>query len=402
MPAPAGSNPGNRCQTETVDTCGFDGTCDGAGACRQFAAGTECAPATCSKAELIGVSRCDGMGTCVPPDSQSCKPFVCGSDKKCGTSCTVDADCVSPITCKMGTCGALPAGAPCGTSDSACDSKMCRQGACCATECTGGCKSCSVKGSEGTCTPIPGGMPAFDPDPTMKTCPVDPSPCGTDGTCDGAGKCRLTQLGKMCSQASCANAALRPAGTCDGKGTCQVPAAVTCGGYTCGTPMSCRTTCAADPDCAAPSVCGADHACGGLSAQYFTQLNLTNMVFMRTDPNINFNWGGGSPSPNLPIDNFAVRWRGKITARFSEMYTFFAATDDGERLWVGGRLLIDHFIRHASVPEDVSPAIGLVAGQPVDIVMEYFENGGDASAQLSWQSKSEPKAIVPTSALAPQ
>ena len=63
---------------------------------------------------------------------------------------------------------------------------------------------------------------------------------------------------------------------------------------------------------------------------------------------------------------------------------------------------IDRFVRKASVPEDVTVPIMLTAGKPVDIVLEYFENGGDASAVLSWSSPSEPKAVIPTSALAPQ
>src|SRR5204863_9947654 len=114
--------------------------------------------------------------------------------------------------------------------------------------------------SEGTCTNVPAGagpFPAEGQAVTTKFCDMtDVSMCGQDGTCDGAGGCRLHLLGKVCSPASCSNSALRPAGTCDGKGKCQVPATVTCGGYTCATAASCRTMCAADADCASPSVCG--------------------------------------------------------------------------------------------------------------------------------------------------
>jgi hypothetical protein len=38
----------------------------------------------------------------------------------------------------------------------------------------------------------------------------------------------------------------------------------------------------------------------------------------------------------------------------------------------------------------------LVAGQTYDIKMEYYESGGDAVAQLSWSSVSQPKQIIPT------
>jgi hypothetical protein len=231
---------------------------------------------------------------------------------------------------------------------------------------------------------------------------MDASTCQSDGTCDGAGGCRLHVAGKACAPASCANASLRPAATCDGKGKCQTPTTVTCGGYTCASPVECRKTCTSDPDCASPSICGKDGACGGLSAQYFRQTNLTDLAFMRTDARVEFDWGGGSPNALLNADNFSVRWRGKITPRFTQTYIFYIGSDDGERLFVNGELIINKFVRHASVPEDVSTPIKLTAGQPVDIQVEYFENGGDASIRLSWASDSEPKAVVPTSALSPQ
>ena len=104
----------------------------------------------------------------------------------------------------------------------------------------------------------------------------------------------------------------------------------------------------------------------------------------------------------LNVDNFSVRWRGKLTPRFTDTYTFYVGSDDGERLMVNGQMIIDRYTRHASVPEDVSGPVALQAGKPVDITMEYFENGGDANVRLSWSSKNEPKAVVPTSALAPQ
>jgi PA14 domain len=402
MPVDVGTDPRNACQDDGANSCGQDGFCDGAGACRRYPAGTACGSATCAGFTLTAVPRCDEQGVCTPVPGQTCSPYLCGPapELQCLTTCNVDGDCVSPHRCENGTCGALPVGSVC-KNFSDCDSNFCEQGVCCATACAGVCKSCALKGSAGTCTPVPaGGMPVPG-GVALDTCMAsDPSTCGMDGTCDGAGGCRLHLLGKACSAATCSTATLRNGGACDGKGKCQIPAAVTCGGYTCASTIACRTSCLADPDCASPSVCGRN-SCGGLVAQYFKQTNLTDLALSRTDPNIEFDWAGGSPSPLLNVDNFSVRWRGKITARFSQTYTFFAATDDGERLFVDNVKLIDAFIRHASVPEIVSPPINLTAGKPVDITFEYFETGGDASARLFWQSQSEPKAIVPTSALSP-
>jgi hypothetical protein len=398
MPADVGTNPRGACLDLGAAKCGRNGTCDGAGACDNYPAGTICKDATCGLDGAVLASRCN-MGMCEPGGVKDCSPYVCGSAGDCLTECSEPKHCVNPNPCVAGLCGKKALGTACGAGVE-CDSGFCAQNVCCATDCAGGCLSCAVKGSEGACKPVTAGTAGF---PSTFCAMSDVGMCKTDGTCDGAGACRLYPAGTTCSPASCSTATLRSAGTCDGKGSCQVPAAVTCGGYTCASTTACRTMCAADPDCASPSVCGLPQmACGGLSAQYFRQTNLTDLAFSRTDAQINFDWMGFSPSPQLNVDNFAIRWHGKITARFSEMYTFFAGTDDGERLWIGGKLIIDRYIRHASVPEDVSGQVPLSKGVAVDIQMEYFENGGDANVRLSWQSASEPKAVIPTSALAPQ
>jgi hypothetical protein len=47
-------------------------------------------------------------------------------------------------------------GKPC-AADSGCVSGICADGVCCATTCTGACRSCNVTGQEGVCTPDPAG-----------------------------------------------------------------------------------------------------------------------------------------------------------------------------------------------------------------------------------------------------
>lgn len=60
-PAPVGA-----CPDAGVASCGFDGTCDGAGGCHRYAAGAVCAAPTClDSATVQPVSLCDGQGTCV-------------------------------------------------------------------------------------------------------------------------------------------------------------------------------------------------------------------------------------------------------------------------------------------------------------------------------------------------
>ena len=120
---------------------------------------------------------------------------------------------------------------------------------------------------------------------------------------------------------------------------------------------------------------------------------------MRIDPTINFNWGAGSPDPSISVDSFTVRWTGSVQPQFSEIYTFYTTTDDGVRLWVNGQLLVDDWVDQAATTK--SGSITLKAQQLYNIRMEYYEDGGNASAELQWSSPSTAQAVIPQSQLNP-
>ena len=125
----------------------------------------------------------------------------------------------------------------------------------------------------------------------------------------------------------------------------------------------------------------------------------TTFVLTRTDPQINFSWGNGSPDPAVNADKFSARWTGEVEAAFTETYTFYASSDDGSRLWIDGQLLVDQWIDQGTTER--SGTIDLVAGNMYSLVMEYYENGGGTAAQLRWSSESTPKQLIPQAALAP-
>ncbi|MGB6045119.1 MAG: PA14 domain-containing protein, partial [Pirellulales bacterium] len=135
----------------------------------------------------------------------------------------------------------------------------------------------------------------------------------------------------------------------------------------------------------------------GLAGEYYDNIDLTNLVTTRTDVDIDFNWGGGSPNPAIASDTFSVRWTGQIEALFTETYTFHTTTDDGVRLWIDGQLIVDKWVDQSASTHTGN--IDLIAGQRYDIIMEYFENGGLANAALRWSSASQPLEIVPNSQL---
>jgi hypothetical protein len=138
---------------------------------------------------------------------------------------------------------------------------------------------------------------------------------------------------------------------------------------------------------------------GGVRGDYYKGMNFDNLVLTRTDPRIDFSWGAAEPDPVVGIDQFSVRWTGEVEAAFTETYTFYATADDGVRLWVDGVQLVDAWIDQSAT--EYSGTIELVAGNTYSIVMEMYENSGDAVAELRWSSPSTPKQLVPQAALAP-
>jgi hypothetical protein len=101
----------------------------------------------------------------------------------------------------------------------------------------------------------------------------------------------------------------------------------------------------------------------------------------------------------VPADQFSVRWRGQIQPRYSEVCTFHLTTDDGCRLWIGDQLLIDDWTDNSG--SDRTGSILLTGGQRYDLRVEYYENTGNASAKLEWQSASQSRETVPQGVLFP-
>jgi hypothetical protein len=138
----------------------------------------------------------------------------------------------------------------------------------------------------------------------------------------------------------------------------------------------------------------------GLKGEYYKG-DFKTLELTRTDPEINFDWGAGSPDANVPEDDFSARWTGELEVPFTSDWTFTASCDDWVRLWVNGQLLFDKWNEQSGV--EWIGTINLVAGQKYSVVMEYYESGGGAYAKLYWNSPSwlspyQPKQIIPQGA----
>lgn len=135
----------------------------------------------------------------------------------------------------------------------------------------------------------------------------------------------------------------------------------------------------------------------GLAATYFDNANLTTPKVTRIDTKIDFSWGNSSPDPLIGSESFSVRWQGQILPRYSEKYTFSITSDDGVKVWVNNQLKVNKWITQSSVTNTFT--VDMVAGQKADVLIEYYENTGNAMIKLEWASASQIKEVIPQSQL---
>jgi uncharacterized protein (TIGR03382 family) len=56
----------------------------------------------------VGASSCTGTGVCLSPPSVSCGDYVCKAGGICPSSCTIDTDCLTGLSCSAGVCAPTP------------------------------------------------------------------------------------------------------------------------------------------------------------------------------------------------------------------------------------------------------------------------------------------------------
>ena len=107
----------------------------------------------------------------------------------------------------------------------------------------------------------------------------------------------------------------------------------------------------------------------------------------------------GPTFPGTKLDNhFAIRWTGVIKIPQDGKYTFSLESDDGSRLLIDGKTVVDNGGLHEM--QEQSESVELKAGEH-ELRIDYFENENDGGAGcvLCWKSKDLARVVVPASAL---
>jgi hypothetical protein len=131
------------------------------------------------------------------------------------------------------------------------------------------------------------------------------------------------------------------------------------------------------------------HADVNWQASYWNNMTLSGTaVLQRPEAQIDYNWGSGAPATGVNHDQFSARWTRYVDFA-AATYRFSATADDGIRVWINNELIINDWSDHVARTTTVDKQ--LTAGHHL-ITVEYYDNGGDAVAKLSFAPVTTPAA----------
>lgn len=116
----------------------------------------------------------------------------------------------------------------------------------------------------------------------------------------------------------------------------------------------------------------------------------------RVDKTVNFDAGDGEFEGTGLSEQFFARWTGIIKIEKDGKYKFITNSDDGSRLFIDGKEVVDNGGLHAA--EEKEGEVELKAGNH-EIKIEFFENGGQAVCQVSWEPAGGAREVVPEKVL---
>jgi len=103
---------------------------------------------------------------------------------------------------------------------------------------------------------------------------------------------------------------------------------------------------------------------------------------------IDFDWGWGGPGiPGIGTDHFSASFDTEVHLRRGR-YRFVVRADDGVRLYVDRRLVVDSWFAPRSTSETVEAVEVDLQGGPVPLRLEYVDRTRDARVQLDYAAVS--------------
>jgi beta-glucosidase len=117
-----------------------------------------------------------------------------------------------------------------------------------------------------------------------------------------------------------------------------------------------------------------------LTAAYFKSKDFKGeLVKTEDEAHLNHIWTPTNPSP-AGMENFSVRWVGSLDVAETGDYEAYTNSDDGIRVWIDTKLVIDDWTDHQSTTDTAT--LHLSKGKHT-FKVEYYQGTGEAVAQFA-------------------
>lgn len=122
----------------------------------------------------------------------------------------------------------------------------------------------------------------------------------------------------------------------------------------------------------------------GLVGEYYANDTFSGApAYTQVDKLLSFGWTLFSPNEEkLPYDCYSIRWSGKLTAPVSGRYEIGVTGNDGYKIWIDGKLIVDNFSK-TSHNTTVEP-FNFQKNKIYDIKIEFKETIGNSRFNLVW------------------
>jgi hypothetical protein len=118
------------------------------------------------------------------------------------------------------------------------------------------------------------------------------------------------------------------------------------------------------------------------SAEFYDNRDLSGLpVKTRTQAAVFHDWGLEQPTSGVPNDRFSVRWTA-LRYFHAGAYRFGVFADDGVRLRLDGQTILDAWGYGRA---EHHPTVRYLTAGYHELVVEYFENVGEAEIRLWWE-----------------
>ena len=128
----------------------------------------------------------------------------------------------------------------------------------------------------------------------------------------------------------------------------------------------------------------------GVSVQYFEGQNFEKPAGKSVDPKVDYSWPGPpltEPPPGLEnCENFSARLTGFLTLPEDGEYEIGAEADDGVRIWLDDRLVVDDWSVHGM--RFAGKKLSFKKGQKVAFKIDYFQGQGGRGLRFVWRTPS--------------